>query len=468
MPQTTWIPQTDRRACAWLLGLFAIARIAAHAAGLRFYAGSLSWYAQFLEPDLLKNRLWESLYHLHAQPPGFNLFLGLVLKIAPGHEAIVFHACYLVCGAGLALGLYGLLRHLALTPGWSLALAAVFVLSPACLLFEHYLFYTYPLTLLVVLAALACARFLQTGSRSALAGFFAAFVLLMMTRALFHLGLLVLAGGLLVLLRPAFRKRVLVGLALALLLPLGWYAKNYATFGFFGASSWLGMNLSLMIQRVPAKDRDVLRRTADLSPLAFEPPFHKPEYYQQLLPPTPPTGVPALDRTARPSGFPNANHRIYVRVGRLMLGDALRVIAAHPGTYLKTVWFEVLPIYLAPAETWDFFDDRRAPLEPYARLAPLLLLPLYVIGLLSAVGWGIRALGWLVRPVRLDARQGTLLLVSMLVLYVTAVAILVDLDENMRYRFLVDPLLLALAATTLQRLWQRARGRPAPSAPESR
>src|SRR4051812_43825834 len=39
--------------------------------GLRFDASPLDFYYQFVDPALLRTRLWESVTHLHSQPPGF-------------------------------------------------------------------------------------------------------------------------------------------------------------------------------------------------------------------------------------------------------------------------------------------------------------------------------------------------------------------------------------------------------------
>ena len=37
---------------------------------------------QYLDPLLLKSDLLKSLFYLHSQPPIFNLFLGIVLKLS--------------------------------------------------------------------------------------------------------------------------------------------------------------------------------------------------------------------------------------------------------------------------------------------------------------------------------------------------------------------------------------------------
>ena len=40
------------------------------------------WYSQLLDPIHLRENYWESILHLHAQPPLFNAVLGAGLKMA--------------------------------------------------------------------------------------------------------------------------------------------------------------------------------------------------------------------------------------------------------------------------------------------------------------------------------------------------------------------------------------------------
>src|SRR5580658_543113 len=76
------------------LGSRAVARIS----GLRFDATALDWGWQQLDTRLLKERLFESLFYLHAQPPLFNLFLGLVLKAAGAWSLSAFEVLFVAMG----------------------------------------------------------------------------------------------------------------------------------------------------------------------------------------------------------------------------------------------------------------------------------------------------------------------------------------------------------------------------------
>ena len=86
-----------------LLLVFALSRALYYAAGVRFDARPLDRFFQFIDPQLLRHRLLESLYYFHIQPPGFNLFAGLVLKLFPVYYASAFHAVYLFCGVVIML-----------------------------------------------------------------------------------------------------------------------------------------------------------------------------------------------------------------------------------------------------------------------------------------------------------------------------------------------------------------------------
>src|SRR4051812_21765108 len=99
-----------RSMLALLVAVFAVVQSAYIASGVRFVAGPLDWMEQFLDPRLLRDRLWESLFYLPSQPPLFNLFLGLVLKAGPADYGPVFWGIYLAAGLSLYVATFALLR----------------------------------------------------------------------------------------------------------------------------------------------------------------------------------------------------------------------------------------------------------------------------------------------------------------------------------------------------------------------
>jgi len=124
--------------------------------------------------QLLKDRLFESLYYLHIQPPLFNLLLGVNLKLFPSRFDGAMHVEYLALGLTATIALFLLLRQLGLPALVSAVIASVFCVAPATLLYENWLFYEYPTMTWLLLAAVALHRFLARDSVAAGVGFFAA------------------------------------------------------------------------------------------------------------------------------------------------------------------------------------------------------------------------------------------------------------------------------------------------------
>ena len=104
---------------------FAVSRVAAYAAGVRFDVTPLDDFWQFVEPDLLRTRLLESLYYLHSQPPLFNLALGVGLKVFGSEFGLAAHVVYIVLGVTWTFALFVLLVKVGV-PRWGAAGGGVF------------------------------------------------------------------------------------------------------------------------------------------------------------------------------------------------------------------------------------------------------------------------------------------------------------------------------------------------------
>ena len=58
--------------------------------GVHFNDGPLVGYWQYADPELLRHDLPRTLWYFHAQPPGFNAFLGTVLHLPHSWEGGAF------------------------------------------------------------------------------------------------------------------------------------------------------------------------------------------------------------------------------------------------------------------------------------------------------------------------------------------------------------------------------------------
>ncbi len=446
--------------------------------GVRYDAQPLSSYWQYLDPELLRHALLQSLYYLHSQPPLFNLFLGLVLKLFPGHTGPAFQVAFLVCGLAIASAMFWLMLRLGARPALCAVVAMLFAVGPNCVLYENWLFYTYPEMALLLLAALALSIYLQSRSIPAGALCFLCCAALCLLHSLFHPAWMGLAVAVVLLARGVPRRRTVLLAVLPLLLVAALYAKNGLLFGRFAGGSWLGMNLSRITTMMlsPARRAELVAQ-GRLSPLALIPPFSPLVDYAPYVPPAPETGIPVLDQQVRSTGAPNYNNLLYLRISDLYLQDALAVVRGQPQAYLMGLvrsWY----YYLLPPSDYFAFDsnDNRARLgailsvyntvvygqlyprvghlaegQSLARMARSICLNLVLAqGAILAYGV-VRGLRALRAGVGLTARQAVLLFMGMSLAYMAVAGNLLELSENNRFRYTVEPLLFVLVGVLVDR-----------------
>ncbi|HMC53481.1 MAG TPA: hypothetical protein VKI64_12030 [Acidimicrobiales bacterium] len=480
---------------------FVASRVAYRAAGVRFDASPLKYAWQYLDPALLRHDLMRSLWYLHSQPPLFNLVLGLVLHVAGHHQTLAFQVLFTGVGLALALGLHALMRELGVAAGVAAVLTAVFVASPAVVLYENWLYVEYPAMLLLVVAGLYLHRFAVTGRRLYAAAAFGAFAAVVLSRTLFHLVWIVALFALVYVGQTRSRRNLVVGAALPLALCAGLYVKNLVLFGTFSSTSCAGLNVARMSTfRLSKPDLEQMVRRHQVSDYALAPIFALPLDRPGLFASYHPTGVPALDEPLKSTGTANFNHRAYIDVCRRYLRDAVDVARIRPGAVIDSVRQAVL-IYFRPSADYPLFDaanrrrvhavsrgydaillgQLRAP-NDYDFMDPARFRPAHVGARLAEVGWlivaayvvaGAFGIGFMRRAFGAGGRGSALGLTLAYILftlaYVTAVGNLLDADENNRFRVLLDPFVLTLLGLLVTRARARARGpRAQPSrGPES-
>ncbi len=447
---------SDRAALIFVLAAFVLSRFLYRALGVRFDARSLDWYWQFIDPGLLATRPLESLAHLHGQPPLFNAFLAAVLQLPERLREPAFAATFAVLGLALACGLFALQRELGVPARWSALATALFVASPAAALYENLLFYTYPVLVMLVWAALLLYCFCSRGRTAALVGFCALLAGLVLTRSLFHLAYLgaVLLG--LAIAAGLARRRVVRWGGIALLIAGSWYAHSWLLFGSFSASSWMGMSLSGVFLRLatPAERADLAAASPTTGILAAAP-FAPLATYAPWVPLPPPTGVPVLDQVAKAHGDPNFHHLAYVAVAERYRQAALSAIRLRPRLYLRGVatgwrlffrssadsgWLEPNAGRVEPVERWyrAALGQRRrmtgrAGADEFA----------WIFAAVTAVAVAT-ALRHLRRESWRQARGATIAFMLFTIGYVALAGNALELGENNRFGFLVQPFVLAL------------------------
>jgi len=465
-------PATGRLDAALLAAAFVASRLFVdRVLGLHFDPSALVWCVQFLDPALLREDLARSLWWLHAQPPLFNLLLGLGMKsfseTGPGF-GLLFRAASLA----LVLALHALLRRLGVRRGPTLVTSLLFLASPALLYCECWLYYTLLEALFLVLSCLGFARLVDRPTPRRLAEFLAWPTLLCLLRSTFQPAWLVAVAAAPLTFLPELRRRGAAWAVIATLLalPFAWCAKNAAVFGFFGTSSWAGMHLLRVAgAEVTAEQKRALVDQGAVSPLALVRPFGELPEYPREWTEVPKRGHPAVDSPTKIFGLNNYDHAAYVGIARRLRQDSLVLARRHPGALLSA-WRRGWTLFFQPTGTYPLFAAWKvAAIESWRRLfdtVALGTLPeglggtsvVFLLAFFVAVPWcsfdSIRRIaGGAGRP-----RDAVALFAAANLLYVTIVSNAADLGENQRFKFTVEPLLWAFFALWLQGLVRTRSG----------
>ena len=480
----------ERRAVVGLLVLFAASRALYALVGVRFRAPMPFFGLHVIDHRLLEHDLWASVWHQHTQPPLFNLVLGVVLHL-PGSTPVLLQGLYLATGVALTLTMFFLMRELGVPAPWAFAATGLFTVLPVTVLYENYLYSTYPIAFLLVVSGLFLARFLRT--RRSLDGLLlsVALTLLVLTRSTYHLAwLLAVVAGVLLLARPD--RRALAVTLIPAVLAIGWYAKTWVEFGTFTTSSWAGMNLAkVTLQQAPPREIKELVRRGELSPQALTPTFSPPETYKPL---PPRTGVAVLDERRKSTrDEANYHHRVYVDVGARYLDDSVRFIRAHPFEYARMVQYSFrlfwLPgsdmsmgepnqlhvdgldrvvnrfLFLQPDSYYS--TEARGFVRPVSAYAPgpgQLAWGAVVVYFTAWAGSAAAAWALLCRKQIMNRTRAVIVaFLGLTVFYVTVVANMFELGENNRFRFETDAAVWVVFVAMFAAILRRWRVRMGPS-----
>lgn len=461
----------------WLAG-FAACFAAVHAlyfiAGVRFDRGTLVEVMHFLDAELLRDRLLESVWYLHIQPPLLNLFTGLILKVTP-ESALLFHAIFLACGFLLYWNVFVLQVKLGVGRPLAAALATAFMASPSFILWEHYLLYTMPIAALLSGAALCLLHYLEGQAAPWLAGYFGCVVVLCGIASMFHLAYFLLAlGGALFFARARWRQVLAVAL-LPFCLVFGFYLKNFLVFGEFNVCTFAEKNLWIMTAgNMPWDEKTALVEAGKLSELSLVNRWASLDAYPDHFKVVPDhfAGIPALAATHKANGSVNYNHYGYIANCDVYGADAKYVLRNHPWHFVVAAgqsWYRYfksssdLPVSPQNQDTmrpaiafYDYAVYGKSPvdLSGWLRIVEKTGSPPYfflLLGLPLVWGYGL----W--RAARPGARgfstpqRAVVLFLVLNIAYVAILGCSLDYLETARYRFTTDGLSVVLLGMLLGR-----------------
>jgi hypothetical protein len=482
-----WVRTRDRVAVAVLTTAFVVSRFGYRLAGVRYDPSLLDVHLQHLDNELLRTRLLESLWFQHTQPPLFNLLIGLVLKYSPLSAPRTFHLLWFLLGAALVALVYLVLRGLRVPRTVALVATVVITCSPTVILYENWLSYEYPLTVALTALGLCAIRWAETGRLAWLGGLTVLAAGGVLTRALLHplwyVGVVVLA---LAARRPAGRWRPALALTMVPALLIGGVVvKNVVLFDTTLLSSWAGWNLQrVTIDELPEETRSQLIADGTLTPLAERPVFLPMDTYEDLMPPCTPAhpDVPVLAEEFKRTGRENFNHECYLPVYDEALDNAVAAARAEPRQTLRAV-VGSFQIWGESSSQYAFVYPNRLEIDGFDaayRRVVLLDVP-YDAPVRTDAGWwipldrpdlrrrlsltivaatsvtvaaGVRG-GWRALRGRASPVDAGLAVIGFTVLAVTLSGNLFEIGENNRFRFVVEPLTLAVFVWFLTRVAQR-------------
>jgi len=471
-------PQTVARIPKSLFGillLFGLSRAYYQSQGVEFDDVHLRISWQILDPELLRENLFQCLWNLHAQPPLFNFFSGLAVKLAPDIPSDILNPVFILLGLLNLITMDAIMRRLDIYAGLRWFVLTLSAFNPSFILVENFYLYTHPLTCMMTFATWGWMKLYDERKlRHAVLVFVLLFTMAMM-RSLFHLSWYVVIGATAVALFGAGRRKIASIVAVPGLIIVLWYLKTLIMFGTFGASTWLGMSIAKTTTfQLSQEERESYIAKGVLSPVAAIMPFSKFSWYRDYLKETK-TGIPVLDLVYNESGSVNFNNLAMIELCEMYKRDAFWTLRHHPMRFLgsqrdswanyfeTTSCYQFLQINRSKIVGIDEFYNNyiyfqhngpaRANTQPgtfisffqpstHRPFAPMLVVLFMVTAVWLPIRyWQLQAEG------NTFAEGAAYVFIWLNVMYVSCAGNFLEIGENNRFRFMIEPVSwIALAA----------------------
>jgi hypothetical protein len=477
---------------AWITGAFLVSRAIYFLAGIRFDTHILAGNFQFIDLQLLRSRMFESLFYFHMQPPLMNLLVGSAVKVFPGHYGAALHVLYIAVGLSSGILLYQVMRYLEVSQEISTVLTILFISSPAAAIYENFPMYEYLMMGLLLASSLALYNLILHPNFQWSCAFFSFLAALAWIRSLYHIVYLVAIAVAVECYLPKQRKAILVPAALAISTVLALFLKNLFVFGLFSSSSWLGHALlTCTIHQLSDTEKTSLIQQGKLSEIATVESGAPVSAYRRFFPDVKATGIPVLDQEIKSTGGLNTNNVLYLKADFAYRQAARQVLRYYPIAYVRSVVIAWFTYFLPPSDFFQF-EEARAHIRSVDRLYNIIIFGQFH----EATGKQLRVLRSEGRTISLLLYTGTFLVIGFPVLlaigvihltqgihhrtlpparvwllsfvivnimYVIATANFLSSFENNRYAFPTLPLYVVLLGLGVQRVSVVLRRRHHPS-----
>jgi hypothetical protein len=387
----------------------------------------------------LRHHPWESLLVLHIQPPLLDGLRALLAQLWPslGNRALLvqvdrsLYLIWMVVYSSMAVMIFRWLRQLGAgkrLAGWA---ALLFLFHPAAIYYATYL----EGTLLTSFGVLwMCYALWAIPARGATLSLWTAYVFLFLLRSIFQWpALLVLVAALL--LRRAPRRSVLAFAVGSTLVVGAFMLKQYLVFGSTSTSSFGGSSCLHALGEYPEMGASSSTALPPLRPLF---PFRSLD-----------DSPAALTRVTKITGAHNFNTLADLANERALMERCARRLASSPIRQTLGSYVENVSIFFRPSSRYESSHEIVDRL-PWRGLYDWVLSGSRLVILLLAGG-----VLWVRHRSRTEIGRGVGLALPLL--YVAAVCVVFEKDDNLRYKFFVEPVLYVFLVAQALRLGRTVR-----------
>ena len=394
----------------------------------------------------LRERPLETLLVLHIQPPLLDAIRATLARLWPtaGRWALVhrvdrgLYVLWEIVYASMGVLVFLWLRRLTSSAGAATLAALAFLAHPAAIHYATYL----EGTLLTSFGILwLCYALWTAPAPAATPSIAGAYLLLFLVRSIFQWPALVVLVVALVL-RGARRRAVLAFALVCGAVVSCFMLKQHLVFGTTSMSSFAGSSCLQALGEVPAMGFSSEVATP-LGPLLSHVSWGD-------LP-------PALTRQTKIGGAHNFNHLADLANERQLARRCRHRLLSEPLRSTLGAWSQNAAIFLEPSSRYvtpHVIVDRL----PWRTLYDWVFSGPRLVGLLSAA-----LLLWVRRRSVPEIRAG--IGVALPVLFVSAACVIFERDENMRYKFFVEPVLYVFLVAQATAVARALRGRKAAREP---
>ncbi len=449
---------------------YILSRFLFYLKGGYFNARPLLFAKQYLDPVLLENDLLESLFYLHSQPPFFNFFVGLVLKVSPV-PAVTYELIFKTAGLILPLLLYSILSMLGIKRLIAFLITLVFMFNPTLFLYENLLYYTHFEAFFILLSIFFLLRWCLNSNTKDILFFFLSLLSLGMIRSLFHpvffLFLIIVLAVFIYFKQKKHLSKIFVYASLFLLIPFALLCtKNWVVYDFFGTSSWTGMSLWIKTNTYLSEQLEELEADGLISPLAVKADLmtFKPitNYFDDKELEALECNHPADCEILKSSDKPNYNHKGFVTLSKQLLKDSFALIRLNPKSFgFYTLVSYSLTLWHSSDSVHALFEDNMKILnrpERFYRFLnfgflgiknrhsdPRLWIRTACVSLFFLFFYASTLINLLKKEGPMPVAVKTVCLFCLILhVYTVSVSSFVEFGENNRFRFPVDSAFLVL------------------------